>query len=376
MDAGNGYNRRTFLKSIQVVPNVAKLPIVLGIEFFLQANYARLTDLYVEIIQTDHHFVDEHAKLADNAFQSGRVNEAMRQLKTWLANTDDRLSRGYATMFGRKLLVEVGKRYPSSAWVKNARATQWSVDADKALELFHEAIRQDSASVISYYLLAATYAEKEDWVNAARWLNETFHKSTGDEFLTVHAHLLAALVDSHLGNTKEALQDASVALQTDSAYATSSLFNGIYGRGYFNGWWFFLDKPIHSEFARSSSEKKVASLLNHAAGWMLYWRFLGRSYPKCTQFLDLAVDQNPDNVEAHFALARVRAYVGEYGKAIEIVERVLHRNRNNARAHRELGRLHWESQHREKAKQELERAIQLGDVTAKDYLDDLERLKK
>ena len=372
--AGSEYSKYEYLKTIQMVPLVAKLPIVVGIGWFLDDYDARRARFYRQIVRTERHFVDDHATLADNLFGSGMLIEAARQLKTWGANTDGRLSRVYVTLFGRKLFAQASKTYPATAWIYIAWGRQFDVDPDKEIGLFNEAIRLDSTSAIPYYLLAATYAAKEDWSSARKWLAQTLRRSAGDTLITVNAHLLSAFVHARQREFPQVIQNASSALRTDSAYAVNSLFRGIYGLPYFfSGEWFMLDDPIGSEFARSPSEKKVASLLNHVAGSSYYNRYLGRSYPKCTQFLQMAIEQDTENPDAYFALASAHSYIGENKKGIDVMGKLLQHNPKNAGAHRQLGLLYWGASRLDKAKQEFEKAIQLGDSQAKAWLEDLQK---
>ena len=373
--AGSGYDKYNYLQSIRIVPNVAKVPIVVGIRMFLDSYDARRARYQRQIVKLEHHFVDDHFHLAQSSFQSGNVHEAMRHLKTWGDNTDGRFSQ-YPEWYNKASFALAATIYPTAPWIYIVWGAKGLVDPDLAIDLFNKAIKLDSSSAVPYYLIAETHAVKEEWTSARKWLEETFRRSTGDVFITVNAHLLSAYVHFRQRQFSQVIRDASYALRTDSAYAVSALFKGIYGVPSFSGNWFLLDNPIGSEFARSPSEKKIASLLNHAAGWSSSGRYLGISYPKCIQFFEKAIDQNPENLNAYLAVASVRSYFGEHEKGIEVIQKLLQRNPNNARAHRELGSLYWGASRLDEAKQEFERALHLGDSPAKARLEDLKGSRK
>jgi len=387
-----------YIKSIRSIPNVAKAPLVLGLSSLLPKYGERESRILKEIVRMDHHFFKDHQSLGayslqkgilstssgrSKSFEKASLNDALRHVKIW-AEAMGSVGRATGYLSGDEICAELIQMYPATPWVYvytgmnrqdlQAPYGRSAVGIDSAVQCFKKAIRLDSSFAMAYYLLAAKYVEKEDWVSGERWLKETLRRAPNDEFVTLNAHLLSTLVRARRGDISQAIHECDLALRMDSAYVKSALRWGIYGRGYLRDLLFRLDEPIGAESVRTASDRKIASLLNLSSGWG-YWsrKSSGGEY---NRFFQKAIDLDPGNLDAYFALATMRSFENEYDKGIELVRKVIRLHPDNATAHKHLGHLYLEKNLLDKAKQELELAYKLGDFEARITLDMVEESRK
>jgi tetratricopeptide (TPR) repeat protein len=370
---GHRYDRDNFLETIRLVPDPAKAPFVIGISFLVIDPDEAWARYYKELVQNKHHHLKDHFDLA----LAGRHEDwALKHFKTW-AQANNGLGSGVSWLSlwdFPGLDGKMSRVYPMSpwSWIYRGRV---AADRDSALGYFRKAIALDSNLTIGYYLLAATYLEKGDLVNAEGWF-KAFRRAPADEFLTLNAHLLNAFVQARTGEMSKATQECELALRLDSTYARHALSRGIFGRRYgehdgSRDLWFLLNDPIGPQALKTRSERKVASLLNLSSGWG-YWRREAWG-EKNNKFFRSAVELDPDNVDAYVALARMYNYQNEYDHGIELVQKAIRLHPENAEAHLMLGVFYVNKNLLEKGRQEMELAYKLGNLEAKITLYEMEK---
>ncbi len=379
--------KTAYIQSIRSVPNVAKAPFVLGFSSFLPKGGELEFKVYKRIVCLDHHFSKDHRSLfryslykgilqsSDGRFESyekGSLNEALSHLKIWAEaiGVDGEWDVREWWGVGQEVLSNaMTKRFPTASWAF-IYCGKGAGNLDAATGLFKRAIALDSRLAIAYYFLAATEAQREDWVSADGWSAEALRRSQNDEFVTLNAHLLRMLIHARRGAIPKVIQECKRALQIDSAYVALALRWGIYGKSGPNELLFRLDEPIGLGSVRTTSDRKIASLLDLSSGWG-YWR--GQAWgDKYNKFFQKAIDLDPENLEAYFALASMY-FARDYDQGINLIKKVIRLHPENAKAHKNLANLYLSKNLLDKAKQELELAYTLGNFESRIALEDLEK---
>jgi tetratricopeptide (TPR) repeat protein len=367
MDASIGFDPESYLESIRIIPNLSKLPLLIGAVLFARDDRERRSALLDRIVHDNHHFPKDHLDLAYSyQYQLfAKTDKALKQFWIWAQATNGLSSRFLFGWWRKTIRDKLTKAYPMSPWVwinagRASPALAGITELKRAIEL-------DSNQALPYYFIATTFVEKDDWLNAEQWLRVAKRKASGDEFITLNAHILTALISARTGDMSRMFRETELALKMDSTYVADAMAEGIYGRIPVR---FLLDKPIALESLRAPSERKLASLLNLWSGWSHYYR--GSSDGTVQQsvpFFRKAIELDPENPQAYIAIASLySSFLLRDAGGTVFVQNALRRFPGSAKLREQLGSLYINNNMLDKAQREFEKAFQQGDYSAKGWL--------